>query len=942
MNAQKRSSKSSHVLPGPTFRGVVTKRTKRAIRDEIKAAAKFNKRLDAAQRRRRKAYEERKRKRQEQSEFGVGDDGWVDLPEEYTPLQRKTMTELLNEYRTNLQPTEVVQIFKQSNRGITEKLNRDARRSSRQKYHSKIKDEYKKHSSQQPIPPVGSNGILLIDFDEMRYEAIQGTKATPTILHLIRRGYWSHTCHRPGVAFSIRMIAAYHCQVVSGVTSAESFVRGFGVRLKEKYLVNQLPKLTQPFRDAYNHWVSIDQECKLDFEKSVFCSEQGFGDPANLCPACFAPDMSEAEPLGYLSVDGNFQLKRRIRASDGEEEAPTSMRLFNCTASALGYTLGRPSDSCARNFNAMKETIDRRVFDERGILGAVCRHGHVIRFRNLYTTGEPANEIAWLLKGIQEHNPGVKRLALTYDVACAMDKALKTFASNEGMTLHTAVNRFHLHAHEYSCQVVYNPMLQPTVFGMTDGESIETAWSSNSHLVRLTRTAGRNARMQLLQSHAVHHAAQAKLRQGTRLYARYLDMSQKLIQLRHRLQLTGYREDTITAALAAEKAYFLSKPGSESQEYLELFENIQAIADIEAKWDTLRQRFHDGETIGLTDMRDFVENENLRMTLIEKRRNLIDKFRVRQADWEPNGVEYLKYLRFKCGRKLREQRQKIEKVLVEGLLKNREIHQRSTSVGTKKSKAIVAKLVQNFPALEKAVTKYNAILDDPEFDSLELKPPRIDIDIIKDARYDDELTGFKSLRHVWGLFREIGEPIGDIPEWISSERLRDAMVSFVAIQAVNGELKILKREMGRIISYAKARVETMMDCERDQSSATFLRCFFFEYQVLRNAVSGSERIIPITREIPVLLQRAHEYLARLLSARSSHEDEDVSVDDEMPMTTGSNAESLGSSELEDPYNDDLPSYGIGSDEEEDLSETEIAETIDVVDDELEETESDKQ
>ncbi|KAJ8102676.1 hypothetical protein POJ06DRAFT_235640 [Lipomyces tetrasporus] len=357
---------------------------------------------------------------------------------------------------------------------------------------------------------------------EMKYESIQGTKAAPTILHLIRRGYWSYTCHRPGVA----LLAAYHAQVVSGVTSAENFAKGFGVRLREKYLVNQLLKLAQPFRDAYNHWVSIDQECRLDFDKSVLRNDLGFVDPANLGPACFAPDISEPEPLGYLSVDGNFQLKRRTRASDGEEDVPASIRLFNCTEEALDYALCKPSNS----------------------------HGHIIRFRNLFTTGESAKEIAWLLKCIHRDTPGVKRWALTYDVPVQWTRLL----------------RFHLHAHEYSCQVVYNPMLQPNVFGMTDGESIETAWSSNSHLVRLTRTAGKNSRMQLLQSHAEHHAAQAKLKRGTRLCSRYSDMSRKLVKLRHWFQLTEYSEDKVTTSLAAEKEYCLSKPASASQQYLEL------------------------------------------------------------------------------------------------------------------------------------------------------------------------------------------------------------------------------------------------------------------------------------------------------------------------------------------------------------------------------------
>ncbi|KAK9318961.1 hypothetical protein V1517DRAFT_83004 [Lipomyces orientalis] len=840
--------KTPGLMPDPHFYGGMGKRTKKAIRDQAQALAKFRKRLDAAQRKRRKAYEKRERKGQHEAEseepnFGADDDGWIDVRAESPPPPLKSMGELLNQNSDKLHPAEVVHTYKQSQKGVTEQINREARQASRQKYHRNIKEEYQKYCSEQPIPPIGSNGILLIDFDEMRYENIQGTRTTPTILHLIRRGYWAHTCHRPGVAFSIRMLAAYHAQVVSGVTSAESFVKGFGVRLREKYLVQRLPKLAQPFRDAYSHWISIQLECRLDFDKSVLQSEQGFSDPANLCPACFAPDESETEPLGYLSVDGNFQLKRRVRASDGEEDVPASIRLFNCTDEALGYVLGRASGSCARNFNAMKHKADRQVFDERGVLGAVCRHGHIIRFRNLYTTGEPAKEIAWMLKGILADTPGIKCWALTYDVACAMDKAFKTFALNEGITLHTAVNRFHLHAHEYSCQVSYNPMLQPAIFGMTDGESVETAWSSNSHLVRLTRTAGRNNRLQLLQTHAEHHAAQAKLRQGSTLSARYHDMSRRLVKLQHRFRLTGYREDVATKAIDAEKDYFLSKPSSESQQYMELFESIQSITDIEAQWDALRQRFRAGDEISLTDMREFVENENLRQQLMEKKRELINKFHVREADWEPAGTEYLKYLRMKCGRLLSEQRKKVEKLFVEILLKRREMSRKNVSIGTKRSKIIISRIVQRLPALEKAVEKYNDILDDPEFESIANKPPKINVNVIKDARSDDDLTGFKSLRHIWGLFRELGEATGEVPEWISSERLRDGMASYlaIAIQAVEGELSILKREMMRIVSFSKARIEVMIAPGREPSSAVFVRRFFFEYQVFQDAVTSCNR-----------------------------------------------------------------------------------------------------
>ncbi|KAK9233942.1 hypothetical protein V1525DRAFT_391944 [Lipomyces kononenkoae] len=129
----------------------------------------------------------------------------------------------------------------------------------------------------------------------------------------------------------------------------------------------------------------------------------------------------------------------------------------------------------------------------------------------------------------------------------------------------------------------------------------------------------------------------------------------------------------------------------------------------------------------------------------------------------------------------------------------------------------------------------------------------------------------------------------------------------------------------------------MIDCESEQWSATFVRCFFFEYEVLCNAVSSCERIIPVTQAIRILLRRAQECLQGLrLSLAGSDESGDMAVENEMNMSVGSGEESAGASGLEDPYNDDLSNYGLDS-HEEDLSEAEIAEAIDVFDAELPES-----
>ncbi|KAK9324797.1 hypothetical protein V1517DRAFT_336511 [Lipomyces orientalis] len=78
-------------MPDPHFYGVMRKRTKKGIRDHAQALAKSRKRLDAAQRKRRKAYETGERKTQREAEreqhtFGAAaDDGRIEVRAESPP-----------------------------------------------------------------------------------------------------------------------------------------------------------------------------------------------------------------------------------------------------------------------------------------------------------------------------------------------------------------------------------------------------------------------------------------------------------------------------------------------------------------------------------------------------------------------------------------------------------------------------------------------------------------------------------------------------------------------------------------------------------------------------------------------------------------------------------------------------------------------------------------
>lgn len=47
----------------------------------------------------------------------------------------------------------------------------------------------------------------------------------------------------------------------------------------------------------------------------------------------------------------------------------------------------------------------------------------------------------------------------------------------------------HAYAHQWSCQLVYNPRLREGV-GLTDGEGVERLWSRLRKLIGITRTSG--------------------------------------------------------------------------------------------------------------------------------------------------------------------------------------------------------------------------------------------------------------------------------------------------------------------------------------------------------------------------------------------------------------------------------------------------------------------
>lgn len=165
----------------------------------------------------------------------------------------------------------------------------------------------------------------------------------------------------------------------------------------------------------------------------------------NICPACFDFSKVEGDQSVCLSVDGNMQHSRyRDTHKMTFEVLPAkifvtpSRRDFSLSKQSchVSSTLHSAEDkSCGHLFKATKEwrkpeesgvgaMPSARHFDEKGLVGLVCRHGISLRYINIYT-GERQSHVTALIQHLFSQRDDIKCLRLCYDVACVFGPALK-------------------------------------------------------------------------------------------------------------------------------------------------------------------------------------------------------------------------------------------------------------------------------------------------------------------------------------------------------------------------------------------------------------------------------------------------------------------------------------------------------------------------------------
>ncbi|KAG2021067.1 sentrin-specific protease [Coprinopsis cinerea AmutBmut pab1-1] len=185
-------------------------------------------------------------------------------------------------------------------------------------------------------------------------------------------------------------------------------------------------------------------------------------------------------------------------------------------------------DNCQSTHEAgdgSKAKTNSDHFDDTGMAALICRHDIPIFIVNIDTPGEQHKYALAMVTRLLTLLPSNATVGVFYDVGCVVDRSLKQVRNVElalpCMSEHQqyeillkdvtdrlrwATSAMHAYAHQWSCQLVYNPRMVKGA-GTFDGEGVERYWSGSRKLIPLTRMALGERRLFYLELHAAATAA---------------------------------------------------------------------------------------------------------------------------------------------------------------------------------------------------------------------------------------------------------------------------------------------------------------------------------------------------------------------------------------------------------------------------------------------------
>ncbi|TFK59884.1 hypothetical protein BDN72DRAFT_780127, partial [Pluteus cervinus] len=332
---------------------------------------------------------------------------------------------------------------------------------------------------------------------------------------------WPASFIRIKTVFTFRVLEDFRLDNLESRTSAYHYFAKLRRRTN--------PNFPHTVPDRYRELLRVSRQ----WRNVMLLRERGFGhtktepkegELAIFCPACPQPginlpenwDRTDPKFTRQLAVDGNFVAYHIANAGAGDNVWLMDGQLFMAKreeylAHLQTTPVEDPRSTCHNHRAQLDKNMKTGNRDVTGIGAVACaRHGcfcpgSVVDFQK----GERQANIDYALAQAFTFAfiVGILRLLLIYDIACQYYPNLSARWSTkrdlywpEGLTVEPAIGLLHVHGHLDKCMAKYSASYVQGM-GRTDGEIVESLWSTLNDTSRSTQTASLPHRAEVLGDH---------------------------------------------------------------------------------------------------------------------------------------------------------------------------------------------------------------------------------------------------------------------------------------------------------------------------------------------------------------------------------------------------------------------------------------------------------
>ncbi|KAL5476405.1 hypothetical protein ACEPAI_3410 [Sanghuangporus weigelae] len=371
-------------------------------------------------------------------------------------------------------------------------------------------------------PSPGHKDFIVMDmtgFHSVDIDFCHCGEFVPYRIQLLRSRLFSASRKRPRTAFTFDVLDLFHELTLQSKINAHDFYLSMLRRTD-----NSKPHEFYGYDDfmisirLWKHLMMLKRAGRGHSATGAAGTEEG--ELTVECPACPHPDRNlprEWESLPsekrwihtqFLAVDRNFRLWLKDRGIKDVDLAPGwSYYVDNARYNATLQTLptSRVDNTCRSHHNAVMQANTNEDRAATGVAAVVCgRHAFVLPsgVGNL-RKGECYSNIDYILLSSVKRSKA-KHLFVSYHIACRwkqnFTKRMLQFPhdmrlDSTTVNIRSAVPKFHLYAHDESCQASENMNYLPYV-GRTYGERVGMTWTDLK-----TREMGMYARQETLNDH---------------------------------------------------------------------------------------------------------------------------------------------------------------------------------------------------------------------------------------------------------------------------------------------------------------------------------------------------------------------------------------------------------------------------------------------------------